>query len=294
MIEGKKRIMLGSNNYLGLTHHPKVLEAATPGAASLRLGLHRQPLPERLPRPARPARSRPAEFLGKEDCIVFSTGYGANLGLISGLVGRGDIGLPRQARPRLHRGRRQAVATATPSGSIISDLGAAGAEAAEAIAKPPGASWSWWTASTRWKATSPTCPNSSSSARSTAPRSAWTTPTPWACSGPKGDGTAAHFGLTDEVDIIAGTFSKSLASVGGFVAGAERGDQLPPAPQPAVHLHRGAPAGEHRRGPGRARGGARPSRSGATSSGTTPAISRTACVASGSTSGRPRRRSFPW
>ncbi len=39
--------------------------------------------------------------------------------------------------------------------------------------------------------------------------------------GPKGDGTAAHFGLTDEVDIITGTFSKSLASIGGFVAGDE-------------------------------------------------------------------------
>jgi 7-keto-8-aminopelargonate synthetase-like enzyme len=39
--------------------------------------------------------------------------------------------------------------------------------------------------------------------------------------GPNGDGTAAHFGLTEEVDIIAGTFSKSLASIGGFVAGAE-------------------------------------------------------------------------
>jgi 8-amino-7-oxononanoate synthase len=39
--------------------------------------------------------------------------------------------------------------------------------------------------------------------------------------GPKGDGTAAHFGLTDEVDLIAGTFSKSLASIGGFVAGSE-------------------------------------------------------------------------
>src|SRR2546430_14234533 len=39
--------------------------------------------------------------------------------------------------------------------------------------------------------------------------------------GPRGDGTAAHFGLTDEVDIIVGTFSKSLASIGGFAAGAE-------------------------------------------------------------------------
>jgi 7-keto-8-aminopelargonate synthetase-like enzyme len=39
--------------------------------------------------------------------------------------------------------------------------------------------------------------------------------------GPKGDGTAAHFGLTDEVDVIVGTFSKSLASIGGFVGGSE-------------------------------------------------------------------------
>ena len=39
--------------------------------------------------------------------------------------------------------------------------------------------------------------------------------------GPNGDGTAAHFGMTDEVDIIAGTFSKSLASIGGFVAATE-------------------------------------------------------------------------
>src|SRR5205809_7104657 len=37
--------------------------------------------------------------------------------------------------------------------------------------------------------------------------------------GPRGDGTAAHFGVSDDVDLIVGTFSKSLASIGGFVAG---------------------------------------------------------------------------
>ena len=47
--------------------------------------------------------------------------------------------------------------------------------------------------------------------------------------GPKGDGTAAHFGVVDEVDLIVGTFSKSLASIGGFVAGVGIGDPLPPA-----------------------------------------------------------------
>ncbi len=90
VIDGHKRIMLGSNNYLGLTHHPKVLEAASralhrygSGCTGSRflngtLDLHEQ------------LESALAEFLGKEACLVFSTGYSANLGLISGLVGRGE------------------------------------------------------------------------------------------------------------------------------------------------------------------------------------------------------------
>ena len=82
-IEGRKRIMLGSNNYLGLTHHPKVLEAAddrvapvtapaAPAVAFLNgtLDICTVELEEAL-----------ADFLGKEDCLVFSTGYMANLGL---------------------------------------------------------------------------------------------------------------------------------------------------------------------------------------------------------------------
>lgn len=90
-IEGRERIMLGSNNYLGLTQHPKVVEAAV---AALRkygsgctgsrflngtLDLHLE------------LEAALAEFLGKEDCMVFSTGYGANLGLIAGLVSRSDL-----------------------------------------------------------------------------------------------------------------------------------------------------------------------------------------------------------
>ena len=92
VIDGQKRIMLGSNNYLGLTHHPKVLEAASPRPAAGTA-------------PAAPAAGSStarwistssskralAEFLGKEACLVFSTGYSANLGLISGLVGRGEV-----------------------------------------------------------------------------------------------------------------------------------------------------------------------------------------------------------
>src|SRR5690242_21681612 len=83
--------MLGSNNYLGLTHHPKVLEAASralsrygSGCTGSRFLNGTLDLHEQLERAL-------ADFLGKEACLVFSTGYTANLGLISGLVGRGEV-----------------------------------------------------------------------------------------------------------------------------------------------------------------------------------------------------------
>src|SRR2546425_1137408 len=91
VIEGKERIMMGSNNYLGLTHHPDVLAAAKSaldrygsGCTGSRLlngtlDLHVQ------------LEAELAEFFGKEACVVFSTGYQANLGVVSGLVGRGDL-----------------------------------------------------------------------------------------------------------------------------------------------------------------------------------------------------------
>src|SRR3989441_5682846 len=90
VIEGKERIMMGSNNYLGLTHHPEVLAAAKAaldrygsGCTGSRLlngtlDLHQQ------------LEGELAQFFGKEACLVFSTGYQANLGIVSGLVGRGD------------------------------------------------------------------------------------------------------------------------------------------------------------------------------------------------------------
>ena len=91
VIEGKERVMMGSNNYLGLTHHPEVLAAARAalerygsGCTGSRflngtLDLHEQ------------LEAELAEFFNKESCLVFSTGYQANLGVISGLVGRADV-----------------------------------------------------------------------------------------------------------------------------------------------------------------------------------------------------------
>ncbi|HET9294519.1 MAG TPA: aminotransferase class I/II-fold pyridoxal phosphate-dependent enzyme [Gemmatimonadales bacterium] len=216
VIEGKKRIMLGSNNYLGLTHHPKVLEAASlalhrygSGCTGSRflngtLDLHGQ------------LEAALAEFLGKEDCLVFSTGYNANLGLISALVGRNDVvyldkldhasivdgaKMSFGETERFNHGNlaqldRKLAASGNSHGALIIVDGVYSMEGD--IADVPGLV---------------------KVARKHGAAFAVDDAHSLGVLGPKGDGTAAHFGMTDEVDIIAGTFSKSLASIGGFVAG---------------------------------------------------------------------------
>ncbi len=219
VIEGQKRIMLGSNNYLGLTHHPKVLEAATralhrygSGCTGSRflngsLDLHEQ------------LETALAEFLGKESAIVFSTGYGANLGMIAGLMGRGETvyldkldhacivdgaKLSFGETVRFNHGdlaglARKLEQNTTGKGTMIVVDGVYSMEGDIAdvpelvkIAKRFGAALAVDDAHAL------------------------------GVLGPRGDGTGAHFGMQHDVDIIAGTFSKSLASVGGFVAGEEQ------------------------------------------------------------------------
>ena len=218
VIEGQKRIMLGSNNYLGLTHHPKVLEAAAralhrygSGCTGSRflngtLDLHGQ------------LEAALAEFLGKEDCLVFSTGYQANLGLISGLIGRGDlVYLDKLDHASIVDGAKMSYGdtlrfthndldgldrmierTKSGRGAMIVVDGVYSMEGDIAhvpelvrIARKHGVALAVDDAHSI------------------------------GVLGPNGEGTAAHFGMTDEVDLIAGTFSKSLASIGGFVAGSE-------------------------------------------------------------------------
>lgn len=218
VIEGKKRIMLGSNNYLGLTHHPKVLEAAAKalrrygaGCTGSRflngsLDLHEQ------------LEAALAEFLGKDACIVFSTGYGANLGLISGLLGRDEtVYLDKLDHACIVDGARLAFGetkrfnhanldhlslllerNTSGKGTMIVVDGVYSMEGD--IADVPGLV---------------------RLARKHGAALAVDDAHALGVLGPRGDGTGAHFGLQQDVDIIAGTFSKSLASVGGFLAAEE-------------------------------------------------------------------------
>jgi 8-amino-7-oxononanoate synthase len=218
VIEGKQRLMMGSNNYLGLTHHRDVLAAAKAalerygsGCTGSRflngtLDLHEQ------------LEGELAVFFGKEACLAFSTGYQANLGLISGLVGRGEVvfldkldhaslvdgarmsdgEMVRFAHSDLAALERKLQKIPQHTGMLIVVDGVYSMEGE--IANLPGL------VRLAQKYGAALAVDDAHSV---------------GVLGPRGDGTAAHFGMVDEVDLIVGTFSKSLASIGGFVAGTE-------------------------------------------------------------------------
>ena len=217
-IHGKTKVMMGSNNYLGLTHHPKVLEAAQAalhkygsGCTGSRFLNGNLDLHEQL-------EARLGQFLGKEACLVFSTGYQANLGLVSGLVGRDEVvyldkldhasivdgaTMSRADVVRFNHGdlaglERKLQAGDRKRGEMIIVDGVFSMEGDIAdlphlvpLAKKYGAALAVDDAHSI------------------------------GVLGPTGAGTADHFGMADKVDLIVGTFSKSLASIGGFVVGDE-------------------------------------------------------------------------
>jgi len=224
MIDGHRKVMIGSNNYMGLTHDPRILEAAkaaldkygsgNTGSRFLNgnLDIHDQ-LEDEL-----------AAFVGKEAGLVFSTGYQTNLGTIGALVGRGDtVYLDKFDHACIQDGARLGFgdvqrfrhedqdqlehllsSTREDRGKLIVVDGVYSMEGD--IADLPA-----FTALAKKYDAGLIVDDAHS----------------LGVLGATGAGTAEHFGLTDEVDIITGTFSKSLASIGGFIgANAEIVDYL--------------------------------------------------------------------
>jgi len=217
VIDGQKKVMMGSNNYLGLTHHPRVLEAAK--AALERYGsgctgsrflngtidLHEQ------------LESRLAEFFGKDAALVFSTGYQANLGLISCLIGRGDVVLLDKLD------HASIVDGAKMSFGETSRFNHGDLKQLERLLQRHAENGTMIIVDGIYSMEGDIAdvPNLVKLAQQYGAALALDDAHSVGVLGPKGEGTAAHFGLSDEVDIIVGTFSKSLASIGGFVAGSE-------------------------------------------------------------------------
>jgi 8-amino-7-oxononanoate synthase len=215
VLDGRRMIMVGSNNYLGLTNHPKVKEAAIEairkygtGCAGSRflngtLDIHVQ-LEEKL-----------ARFMRKDAALIFSTGFQVNLGVISALVGKDDIVIIdkmdhasiidgcRLSFGEIKKFRHNDMADLermlkeyenTEKMVIIDGVFSMEGDIAKlpeivTLAKKYGA------------------------------RMMVDDAHGIGVLGKTGRGTAEHFGIEDEVDLIMGTYSKSLASIGGFISG---------------------------------------------------------------------------
>jgi 8-amino-7-oxononanoate synthase len=215
-IHDREYLMMGSNNYLGLTTHPQVKEAAIAairkygsGCTGSRFGngtldIHME-LEEKL-----------AAFYKKDDCVVFSTGYSANLGAISSLLRRGDVAITDKLDhasivdgclmsygtvKRFVHNDMQSLdhvlsSVHADSGKFIVVDGVFSVEGDLApldqmvpLAKKHGA------------------------------RMMIDEAHAVGVMGKNGRGTAEHFGVEDQVDLLMGTFSKTFASIGGYIVG---------------------------------------------------------------------------
>lgn len=221
-IYGKKMIMAGSNNYLGLTSHPYVKQKAIDaikkygtGCSGSRyltgtLSLHNE------------LESRFSKFLQKEAVLVFSTGYQTALGIISTLCGRGDyIISDKENHACIQNG---AVAAKGMLAEFVrfrhSDM-----ENLEKILKSiPEDSGKFIVTDGVFSVTGEVCnlPKLTELARKYDARILCDDAHATGIIGEGGRGTASYYNLTEETDLIMGTFSKTFASLGGFVAGPER------------------------------------------------------------------------
>ncbi len=215
IIDGKKMLMMGSNSYMGLTNDPRIKEASAQairtygtGCAGSRflngtLDIHIK-LEEEL-----------ADFVGKEAALAFTTGYQANVGTISALIGKDDhvfidradhasiMDGCRLGMGKIHKFRHNDTAhlerqlqTHDATGKLIVVDGVYSMEGDIA-----------------------NLPELIRLAKKYQAGIIVDDAHAIGVLGQKGEGTCAHFGVTNDVELILGTFSKSLASIGGYVAG---------------------------------------------------------------------------
>jgi 8-amino-7-oxononanoate synthase len=216
LIGGKKVLMFGSNSYLGLTNHPRIKEAAEKairkygtGCAGSRflngtLDIHIE-LEKRL-----------AEYTGMQDSVIFSTGFQANLGVLSCLTGRHDyLILDEYSHASIIDGSRLAFTKVLKyAHNDMEDLERKLKNLPEEVVKIIAFDGIFSMEGDIAK-----LPEIVALADKYGANVMVDDAHSLGVIGEKGAGTASHFGLTDKVDVIMGTFSKSLASLGGFIAG---------------------------------------------------------------------------
>ena len=217
VVNGKRLIMIGSNNYLGLTNHPRVKEAAIKaiekfgsGCAGSRYLNGNLEIHEEL-------EAKLARFFRKEAAVVFATGYQTNVGTLSALLGRNDVaiidkydhasiidgcrlsfGHVKKYRHNDMKDLERIFEGTKGKGKLIIVDGIFSMEGDIAD-----------------------LPSIAKLAKAYGARIMVDDAHAVGVLGEGGRGTAEHFALEDQVDLIMGTYSKSLAAIGGFVAGSK-------------------------------------------------------------------------
>jgi 8-amino-7-oxononanoate synthase len=215
IIEGKKVLMLGSNSYLGLTNHPRIKAAAQAavekygtGCAGSRflngtLDIHLE-LEEAL-----------AKLVEKEAVLLYSTGFQVNLGVISALVGKGEYVLGDKSN---HASIVEGCLLSPGKFLRFAHKDMAALESRLEKVEPEAGKLIVVDGVFSMEGDIIQLPELCRIARDHGAAIMVDDAHAIGVLGKHGAGTASHFGLTDQVHLIMGTFSKSLASLGGFIA----------------------------------------------------------------------------
>ncbi|MEJ5330268.1 MAG: pyridoxal phosphate-dependent aminotransferase family protein [Desulfobaccales bacterium] len=220
-VNGRRLVMIGSNDYLGFSHDPRVQEAAAaalrrwgtgPGGSRFLCGnltLH-EDLEARL-----------AHFVGKKHALVHATGFSTNLGALACLLTPKDlIFCDRENHASIFEGCHASRGRLIPF--LHNDVEDAARKIAAAKEKRPAGSLMMLLTEGVFSMSGDLAPLAELvRLKDTYPDLLIYLDDAHGLGvmGPGGRGTAMHFGVTDQVDFIMGTFSKALASVGGFIAG---------------------------------------------------------------------------
>ena len=190
LIDGRKVLMFGSNSYMGLTTHPKVIEAAVEATRKYGTGLAGSPFLNGTLDIHKQLEARLAEYIGKEDVMLYSSGFGVNLGVVSSFSSylkykHNDMTSLEEQLKKCKEDKVKLVVT----DSVFSMEGDT-ADLPKIIELKKKYNTTVMVDEAHGIGVFGNC----------------------------GRGLCDHYGVTKDVDLIMGTFSKSFASLGGFIA----------------------------------------------------------------------------
>ena len=215
IIDGKKVLMFGSNCYTGLVNDPRIKEAAIEAVRKYGTGLAGSPFLNGTIDLHKTLEHRIAEYIGKEDVMIYSTGFEVNLGVVSCLTGREDYILwDEQDHASIIEGRRLSFSQQfkykhNDMESLEKQLQRCAPDKVKLIVTDGVFSMEGDVAN---------IPEIVRLAKQYNAAVMVDEAHAIGVFGKGGRGTVNHFGLTDDVDLVMGTFSKSFASLGGFIA----------------------------------------------------------------------------